>query len=83
VIHAQDAGAVAVILYSDPANYAPFGTGMNDTYNRTWFLPASGVQRGTAFTAYGDPLTPVYPSTGATIYSTANRTESTAIDYGR
>ncbi|CAF1534920.1 unnamed protein product [Rotaria sp. Silwood1] len=63
IMNAQHAGAVGVILYNDPADYAPLGTTPDKTYNQTWYMPESGTQRGTAYAADGDPLTPGYPST--------------------
>ena len=53
------------MLYSDPINYAP--NNVDSYYPETWWLPPSGVQRGTVKTpgtAYGDPLTPGYASIG-------------------
>ncbi|CAF4768009.1 unnamed protein product [Rotaria sp. Silwood1] len=63
VIHAQYFGAVGAILYNDPANYAPLGTTPDQVYDQKWYMPPSGVQRGSTFTLNGDPLTPLYPST--------------------
>ncbi|EDV20314.1 uncharacterized protein TRIADDRAFT_64334 [Trichoplax adhaerens] len=48
-----------LILYSDPADYAPPGY---KKYPDGWFLPETGVQRGTLFLGDGDPQTPGYPS---------------------
>ncbi|XP_067928458.1 putative N-acetylated-alpha-linked acidic dipeptidase isoform X2 [Watersipora subatra] len=60
---AQQLGAVAVILYNDPAESV---YGVNATYEETfphsWFLPPSGVERGGTSTAKGDPLTEGYPA---------------------
>jgi hypothetical protein len=63
-MHAQYYGAVGAILYNDPADYAPFGITPDKVYNETWYMPPSGTQRGSAFTSNGDPLSPIYPSTG-------------------
>ncbi|CAF1392354.1 unnamed protein product [Rotaria sordida] len=63
IMHAQYFGAVGAILYNDPADYAPFGTTSNQVYDQKWFMPPSGVQRGSASIMNGDPLTPIYPST--------------------
>jgi len=63
VAFAQQFGAAGIILYSDPADYA---VGVNSTYEATfpnsWWLPPSGVQRGSTFIGNGDPLTPGYPA---------------------
>ena len=53
-------GAIGVIVYSDPADSAPFPT----TYPRGKYLPCTGVQRGAFGIAHGDPETPGYPSIG-------------------
>ena len=63
-MHAQQFGAVGAILYNDPMDYAPFGTTADQVYDQKWYMPPSGTQRGSSYTANGDPLTPVYPSTG-------------------
>jgi hypothetical protein len=55
-------------LYNDPADYAPFGTSPDQVYNQKWYMPPSGTQRGSSYTSDGDPLTPVYPSTGLTLF---------------
>jgi hypothetical protein len=67
-MQAQHFGAVGAILYNDPADYAPFGTSPDQVYNETWYMPPSGTQRGSSYTSDGDPLTPVYPSTGLTLF---------------
>ncbi|KXJ08870.1 N-acetylated-alpha-linked acidic dipeptidase 2 [Exaiptasia diaphana] len=59
--YAQEHGAIGLILYSDPKDYSP-GVSPNDTYPKTWWLPSSGVQRGSIFMKSGDPLTIGYPS---------------------
>ncbi|XP_071079365.1 N-acetylated-alpha-linked acidic dipeptidase 2-like [Haliotis cracherodii] len=61
VKNAQDRGAVGVIIFSDPAEYAS-GNGDCDVYPDTWWLPPSGAQRGTIYGGVGDPLTPGYPA---------------------
>jgi hypothetical protein len=65
-MHAQQFGARGAILYNDPVDYAPFGTTDDQTYDQKWYMPPSGAQRGSSYTSNGDPLTPVYPSTGLT-----------------
>ena len=68
VMHAQYFGAVGAILYNDPADYAPFGTTPDKVYDQKWYMPPSGAQRGATFPSNGDPLTPIYPSTGLTLF---------------
>lgn len=53
-------GAIGLILYSDPADYAIYG--VDEVYPDTMFLPGTGVQRGNIITVQGDPLTQGYPA---------------------
>ncbi|XP_055880856.1 putative N-acetylated-alpha-linked acidic dipeptidase [Biomphalaria glabrata] len=55
-------GAIGIIIYSDPYDYTGFKEGDYRVYPDTWWLPSTGVQRGTVFTGDGDPLTPGYPA---------------------
>ncbi|XP_063958833.1 N-acetylated-alpha-linked acidic dipeptidase 2-like isoform X2 [Lytechinus pictus] len=62
VLSAQAAGAIGIIIYSDPADYA-----IDDNvavYPDGWWLPDTGAQRGNTFVsdAKGDPITPGYPA---------------------
>ena len=60
---AAEEGAIGLILYTDPTDYSPEGA--NYTYPQSWWLPSSGVQRGTLLNLEeGDPLTPGYPARG-------------------
>ncbi|XP_046295337.1 N-acetylated-alpha-linked acidic dipeptidase 2 isoform X2 [Marmota monax] len=61
VKNAQLAGAKAIILYSDPADYFVPGV---QSYPDGWNLPGGGVQRGNVLNlnGAGDPLTPGYPA---------------------
>ena len=58
---AQSYGCSALIIYSDPQQYAPNGTGV---YPNGPSLPPYGVQRGTLIGAQGDPLTSGIPAIG-------------------
>ncbi|XP_063400485.1 glutamate carboxypeptidase 2-like [Mytilus trossulus] len=60
VKNAYEAGAIGIILYSDPGDYAPIGT--NATYPDTVFLPNDGAQRGNIVLNKGDQSTPGYPA---------------------
>lgn len=63
VFQAQTYGCVGLILYTDPADFAVAGT--DTVYPQSWWLPGTGVQRGTlkrSSGGIGDPLTPLYPS---------------------
>jgi hypothetical protein len=53
---------VGVILFSDPNDVAVNGTSPDKVYPNTFFLPGSGIQRGSTFLGEGDPLSPLYPS---------------------
>ncbi|XP_071509914.1 putative N-acetylated-alpha-linked acidic dipeptidase [Diadema antillarum] len=55
-------GALGLILYSDPADYAKSTTGPIQTYPDGIFLPGSGTQRGSCLDGNGDPLTQSYPA---------------------
>ena len=84
----QDAGAVGVIMFSDPDDVAPYGTDPEDVYPNTIFLPPSGIQRGTAFPlGGGEPLSPGWPSVLDSYRNPINETEfpkipSQPIGYG-
>lgn len=59
-----------MILYTDPAdvNKVFDERGQEKTYPYSWWMPSSGVQRGTLFTEGEDPDTPFYPATGKILY---------------
>uniref|UniRef100_A0A7E4WCP9 Glutamate carboxypeptidase 2 n=1 Tax=Panagrellus redivivus TaxID=6233 RepID=A0A7E4WCP9_PANRE len=69
VAFAQKAGAIAVVLFSDPAEVAKNGTDFSHTYPSSEWLPSGGVQRGSVMHGNGDPLTPLVPSK-ADVYPT-------------
>ena len=58
---AQTYGCSALIIYSDPQNYAPSGT---PVYPNGPSLPPYGLQRGSLLEQEGDPLTNGVPSLG-------------------
>ncbi|TRY76729.1 hypothetical protein TCAL_09217 [Tigriopus californicus] len=62
VQHCEQRGGIGAILFSDPEEVAPFGTDPENVYPNTFFLPGSGIQRGSAFIGDGDPLSMGYPS---------------------
>ncbi|XP_033733442.1 N-acetylated-alpha-linked acidic dipeptidase 2-like [Pecten maximus] len=68
-------GAVGVILYSDPAEVVPSGSS-SKLYPDGWWLPPSGVQRGTVGRMSGDPLTPGYPATETAYRYSENSSEA-------
>ena len=62
VTNAQKCGAKAILIYNDPHDFAPVSD--EDLFPHGWWLPRSGVQRGSILMGTGDPLTPRYPSKG-------------------
>ncbi|XP_028320694.1 N-acetylated-alpha-linked acidic dipeptidase 2 [Gouania willdenowi] len=61
VKNAELAGAVGIIMFSDPFDYSAAGV---ESYPKGWNLPGEGVQRGNVLNlnGAGDPLTPGYPA---------------------
>ncbi|KAM4859042.1 N-acetylated-alpha-linked acidic dipeptidase 2 isoform 2-T3 [Thomomys bottae] len=61
VKNAMLAGAIGIILYSDPADYSAPGV---QPYPKGWNLPGTAAQRGNVLNlnGAGDPLTPGYPA---------------------
>ena len=57
---AEQHGAVALLMYSDPADD---GYVQGDVYPEGPYRNARGVQRGSVMNGAGDPSTPGYPST--------------------
>ena len=57
---AERNGAVALIMYSDPADD---GYVRGDVYPEGPMRPPAGLQRGSVMNAVGDPATPGWPST--------------------
>ena len=70
----EAAGAVGVIMFTDPAQVAPEGTEPSSVYPNTFFLPPSGVQRGTTFIG-GDPLSPTWTSVAGAYRLSVNETD--------
>ena len=62
ITNAAAYGCRGAILYSDPEEVAPLGTDPADVYPNSIFLPGSGIPRGVAKSANGDPETPDWPS---------------------
>ncbi|RXG64918.1 N-acetylated-alpha-linked acidic dipeptidase 2 [Armadillidium vulgare] len=59
---AEKFGAKGIIIFSDPADVAADGTAPENVYDHTWWLPGTGMQRGSTFFG-GDPLTLGWPAT--------------------
>ena len=66
---AQKHGAVGVIIYNDPQDSVDLdkrNATFNDTFPNSWYLPPSGVERGSVMEFSGDPLTAGVPAKGTT-----------------
>ncbi|XP_050693224.1 putative N-acetylated-alpha-linked acidic dipeptidase isoform X2 [Eriocheir sinensis] len=62
VLNAERFNASGMILYTDPADYHPDWHKGGEAYPNTFWLPESGIQRGSLLWRDGDPTTPYYPS---------------------
>ncbi|XP_066977059.1 N-acetylated-alpha-linked acidic dipeptidase 2-like isoform X1 [Macrobrachium rosenbergii] len=62
VQNAQRFNASGVILYTDPQDYHPESDTGGAAYPNSFWLPGSGIQRGSIIWHDGDPTTPYYPS---------------------
>ncbi|MEP6691005.1 MAG: M20/M25/M40 family metallo-hydrolase [Gemmatimonadaceae bacterium] len=67
---AEKRGAVALIIYSDPADD---GFVRGDVYPAGPMRPPQGVQRGSVFNGDGDPSTPGWPSVPGARHNGADR----------
>ncbi|GLJ26434.1 hypothetical protein SUGI_0510010 [Cryptomeria japonica] len=76
VKNAAGAGAVAVVMYSDPQEYAGGKKSGGVSYPNSKWLPSSGIQRGTVLEGSGDPLSPGWPSTANSERLSANEIEA-------
>ncbi|XP_072102015.1 aminopeptidase NAALADL1 [Mobula birostris] len=56
-------GVVGIIVYTDPGDINDGQVSdVNETYPHSWYLPPSGVERGSYKKNFGDQLTPYYPA---------------------
>ncbi|XP_057316973.1 N-acetylated-alpha-linked acidic dipeptidase 2-like [Hydractinia symbiolongicarpus] len=72
---AEEAGAIGVILYSDPAEYSVGSI----KYPQTWWLPPDGVQRGTISLLGADPQTLGAPAIDGIYRLNENNTDTPKI----
>eukprot|EP00091_Calanus_sinicus_P017909 TRINITY_DN3908_c0_g1_i1.p2 TRINITY_DN3908_c0_g1~~TRINITY_DN3908_c0_g1_i1.p2 ORF type:complete len:120 (-),score=33.37 TRINITY_DN3908_c0_g1_i1:709-1068(-) len=63
-------------MFSDPMDVAFNGTDPANVYPNTFFLPSSGVQRGSTFLGDGDPLSPSWTSVKGAYRQEINETEN-------
>ncbi|XP_076971895.1 aminopeptidase NAALADL1 [Tamandua tetradactyla] len=61
-VNAAKHGVAGVLVYTDPADINDGHHSPNQTFPHTWRLPPSGVERGSYFEYFGDPLTPYLPA---------------------
>uniref|UniRef100_UPI0037E87A47 aminopeptidase NAALADL1 n=1 Tax=Semicossyphus pulcher TaxID=241346 RepID=UPI0037E87A47 len=58
-INAAPFGVIGVLVYTDPGDINDgLMSDINETYPNSWYLPPSGVERGSFNTHYGDLRTP-------------------------
>ena len=68
-----------MILFSDPADVAARGTDPEDVYPNTFWLPPTGMQRGSIILTDGDPETPNAPSIEGVYRKDLTRPEETVL----
>ncbi|XP_062053752.1 aminopeptidase NAALADL1 [Lepus europaeus] len=55
-------GVIGLLVYTDPADINDGRSLPSETFPYSWGLPPSGVERGSYFEYFGDPLTPYLPA---------------------
>ncbi|XP_021008075.1 aminopeptidase NAALADL1 [Mus caroli] len=61
-INAAKHGVVGVLVYTDPGDINDGKSLPSETFPNSWRLPPSGVERGSYYEYFGDPLTPYLPA---------------------
>lgn len=61
-MNAAKHGVAGVLVYTDPADINDGLSLPNETFPNSWYLPPSGVERGSYYKYFGDPLTPYLPA---------------------
>uniref|UniRef100_M3YLR2 Aminopeptidase NAALADL1 n=1 Tax=Mustela putorius furo TaxID=9669 RepID=M3YLR2_MUSPF len=61
-VNAAKYGVAGVLVYTDPADINDGQSSANETFPNSWCLPPSGVERGSYYEYFGDPLTPYLPA---------------------
>ncbi|KAG8438076.1 hypothetical protein GDO86_008675 [Hymenochirus boettgeri] len=61
-INAAKFGVAGVIVYTDPKDINDGNSEPHQTYPNSWYMPPSGVERGSYTEDFGDLLTPYYPA---------------------
>lgn len=64
-INAAPYGVIGVLVYTDPLDINDgYMSDTSETYPHSWYLPPSGVERGSFNGQYGDMLTPYLAAKG-------------------
>lgn len=64
-INAAPFGVIGVLVYTDPGDINDGKmSDTSETYPHSWYLPPSGVERGSFNTDFGDLLTPYLAAKG-------------------
>ncbi|XP_015974911.2 aminopeptidase NAALADL1 isoform X3 [Rousettus aegyptiacus] len=61
-VNAAKYQVAGVLVYTDPADINDGHSLPNETFPHSWRLPPSGVERGSYYEYFGDPLTPYLPA---------------------
>uniref|UniRef100_A0A2K5QCF0 Aminopeptidase NAALADL1 n=1 Tax=Cebus imitator TaxID=2715852 RepID=A0A2K5QCF0_CEBIM len=61
-VNAAKHGVAGVLVYTDPADINDGLSSPSETFPNSWYLPPSGVERGSYYEYFGDPLTPYLPA---------------------
>lgn len=61
-VNAAKHEVAGVLVYTDPADINDGQSLPNETFPHSWHLPPSGVERGSYYEYFGDPLTPYLPA---------------------
>ncbi|EMP25813.1 N-acetylated-alpha-linked acidic dipeptidase-like protein [Chelonia mydas] len=61
-VNGAEFGVAGVVVYTDPADINDGRASEEETYPNSWYLPPSGVERGSYNGYFGDLLTPYYPA---------------------
>uniref|UniRef100_A0A8C3T728 Aminopeptidase NAALADL1 n=1 Tax=Chelydra serpentina TaxID=8475 RepID=A0A8C3T728_CHESE len=61
-VNGAEFGVAGVVVYTDPADINDGRASEEETYPNSWYMPPSGVERGSYNGYFGDLLTPYYPA---------------------
>ncbi|XP_042890770.1 N-acetylated-alpha-linked acidic dipeptidase 2-like [Penaeus japonicus] len=79
VQNAERFNASGIILYTDPSDYHPESDSGGLAYPHSFWLPGSGIQRGSIVVHDGDPTTPGYPALEGAYRLPKDKTDSPRI----